>query len=75
METLAHLLGISIGELSKRTSGGKWKDKEINQLLEYTGLEIVSVDDFTRRIETLKDAMRIILSTNGKEHPEAKCKL
>jgi hypothetical protein len=64
-ESLAPILDLSPSALSKRmNSEVGWTESEINKLLDYTKSEIVSVEEYSKKIETLKDAMKILLNGN-----------
>jgi hypothetical protein len=65
-ETLAALLDVSPSGLSKRINGEVgWAEKEINALLEYAGYEVLSIQEYTKKINTLKEAMKILLNSGG----------
>ena len=62
-ETLAILLDMGPSSLSKRMNGEVgWMEKEVNKLLEYTGLAIHDPHEQSEKIETLKNAMKILLN-------------
>lgn len=62
-ETLATELDLSPSGLSRRINGEiGWDEKEINKLLEYVNFEIASVDEYSKTVNTLKDAMKILLN-------------
>lgn len=61
-ETLAIALDLSPSGLSRRINGEiGWSEKEINKLLEYTDYEILSKKEYTRQINILKEAIKILL--------------
>ena len=62
-ETLAVALDLSPSGLSRRINGEiGWDEKEIDKLLDYTKYEIASVDEYSKTVNTLKDAMKILLN-------------
>ena len=66
-ETLATELDLSPSGLSKRINGEiGWSEKEFNKLLEYTSFEIASMEEHSKTIETLKNAMKILLNGDSK---------
>lgn len=66
-ETLAIELDLSPSALSKRLSGETgWSEREINKLLEITKYEICSIEAHSQKIETLKNAMKILLNGDSK---------
>lgn len=62
-ESLATILDLSPSGLSRRINGETgWDEKDINKLLEFTGHEFLSIEEYSKKIETLKDAMKILLN-------------
>jgi len=65
-ENLATILDLAPSSLSRRINGETgWDEKDINKLLEFTGYELLSLEEYSKKIETLKGAMKILL--NGEE--------
>lgn len=61
-EILAAELGLASSALSRRISGEVgWQEKELNSLLEYAGCKIVDQAESKKKIEALKETLRIIL--------------
>lgn len=61
-DQLAIILDLSPSALSKRLNGEVgWAEKEINNLLVYTDCEIANSGDFSSKIQTLKNTLKIIL--------------
>lgn len=66
-ETLAIELDLSPSGLSKRINGEiGWAEKEINRIFEYTNFEVASIDEYSKTVNTLKDAMKILLNGDRK---------
>ncbi len=62
-EVLAVALDLSPSVLSRRINGENgWTEKEIDNLLEYTGCEVASAGEFSTKINALKETLKIILN-------------
>ena len=62
-EHLATALDLAPSALSRRLNGEiGWQETEINKLLEITDCEICANGDNKKKIENLKETLRIILA-------------
>lgn len=62
-ESLATSLDLSPSALSKRINGEVgWSIHEIDGLLKFTGCEIADREAVSRKIEILKEAMKIMVT-------------
>lgn len=67
-DSLAITLDLSPSALSKRINNEVgWGEKEINTLLDFTQSEVVSVDQYKKKLLTLKEAMKILLDGEKEE--------
>lgn len=61
-ESLAIILDLAPSALSKRINGEiGWHEHDIDRLLVFSGLKIVSITESEGKIKTLKEALKIMM--------------